>query len=265
MVWRRGNGSFRGPPRRETLVPSHANREALLPDAASPRTLPFLRDLPADAAAELAAAARERTLAAGETLFAAGGASPGIVVEGRVRVVRELGGRRHVVHDEGPGGTLGELPVYDGGPLPATAIAAEPTRVVVLPADAVRRAIARHPAVAAALLARLAGRVRGLVDRLDRLTARSVQARLTEHLAARLAVARASIVTLGMTQAQLAEELGTVCEVVVRELLALRRRGVLKGVGAGKYEVVDAGALREIASGTVRNQEPGTRGRAKSP
>ena len=249
------------------MVPSHANREALLPDAASPRTLPFLRDLPADAAAELAAAARERTLAAGETLFAAGGASPGIVVvvEGRVRVVRELGGRRHVVHDEGPGGTLGELPVYDGGPLPATAIAAEPTRVVVLPADAVRRAIARHPAVAAALLARLAGRVRGLVDRLDRLTARSVQARLTEHLAARLAVARASIVTLGMTQAQLAEELGTVREVVVRELLALRRRGVLKGVGAGKYEVVDAGALREIASGTVRNQEPGTRGRAKSP
>lgn len=234
------------------MVPPHAFREALLSDAAPPRTLPFLRDLPADAVAELAAAARERVLATGETLFAAGGASPGIVVvvEGRVRVVRDLGGRRHVVHDEGPGGTLGELPVYDGGPLPATAIAAEPTRVVVLPTDAVRRAIARHPAVATALLARLAGRVRGLVDRLDRLTARSVQQRVAEHLAARAARARSPIVTLGMTQAQLAEELGTVREVVVRELLALRRRGVLRGLGGGRYEVLDEAALRAIAAGT---------------
>lgn len=224
-------------------------------DAGLLRTLSLLRDLPAEAVAELAAAAHERAHAAGETLFAAGARSPGIVVvvQGRVRVVRELGGRRHVVHDEGPGGTLGELPVYDGGPLPATAIAAEPTRVVVLPADAVRRAIARHPAVATALLARLAGRVRGLVDRLDRLTARSVQERLAEHLAARLAQARSPVVTLGMTQAQLAEELGTVREVVVRELLALRRRGVVRGVGGGKYEVVDARALREIGAGTIGN------------
>jgi CRP-like cAMP-binding protein len=40
-------------------------------------------------------------------------------------------GRAHVVHEEGPGGTLGEVPLFDGGGYPATAIAQAATRCAV--------------------------------------------------------------------------------------------------------------------------------------
>ena len=53
--------------------------------------------------------------------------------------------------------------------------------------------------------------------------------------------------TLGATQAEVAEELGTVREVVVKELRALRAAGVLRSAGRGRVEVADAARLREIA------------------
>jgi CRP/FNR family cyclic AMP-dependent transcriptional regulator len=51
-----------------------------------------------------------------------------------------------------------------------------------------------------------------------------------------------------MTQQQLAEEVGTVREVIVRELHALRSRGIIRALGSGRYEVVDAEALRARAT-----------------
>jgi len=50
-----------------------------------------------------------------------------------------------------------------------------------------------------------------------------------------------------MTQQQLAEELGTVREVVVRELQALRAAGLVRALGSGRFEIVDATALRARA------------------
>src|SRR5690242_15089665 len=65
-----------------------------------------------------------------EVIFLAGAKPRGwfVVIEGLVRVVRASGSRQHVIHTEGPGGTLGEVPLFTGGTHPATGIAAEPTR-----------------------------------------------------------------------------------------------------------------------------------------
>jgi CRP-like cAMP-binding protein len=83
---------------------------------------------------------------------------------------------------------------------------------------------------------------------LDRASLRPVSARLAEYLVARLDARGRSVVALGMTQQQLAEELGTVREVIVRELHALRRHDVIRAIGGGRYEVIDARALRARAS-----------------
>jgi CRP-like cAMP-binding protein len=101
-----------------------------------------------------------------------------VVLDGRVRVVREARGRQHVVHSEGPGGTLGEVPLFAGGLAPATAIAATPTRCILLTRHAIEAAIAADPAVAWFFLSRLADRVRVLVDRVDRLALESATTRL---------------------------------------------------------------------------------------
>ena len=108
-----------------------------------PDTLaPLFADTPADGVAARARHAVERSFAPGEGLFLAGAEPRGlhVVLEGRVRVVRARGDRQHVVHTEGAGGTLGEVPLFAGGSYPSTAVAAEPTRCAVLSRDELRRA-----------------------------------------------------------------------------------------------------------------------------
>jgi CRP/FNR family transcriptional regulator len=216
-------------------------------DPAVLHALPPFRDADRAAVAAIAAHAVERRFAPDETLFRAGDAAAGlyVVLEGRVRVLRGADGRRHVVHTEGPGGTLGEVPLFAGGRYPATAVAAEPTTCALLTPDALRRAVAAEPAVAFLLLGRLAARVRDLVQRLDDRSTRGVTARLAEYLLAR--ASPEGRLSLGLTQTALAEELGTVREVVVRALLALRRQGAIRALGGGRYAVVDRAALEHAA------------------
>ena len=54
--------------------------------------------------------------------------------------------------------------------------------------------------------------------------------------------------SLGMTQSALAEELGTVREVVVRALRGIRKLGAIESDGGGKYRVADLATLNELAA-----------------
>ncbi|MDF2772954.1 MAG: cyclic nucleotide-binding protein [Geminicoccaceae bacterium] len=209
------------------------------------RAIPFFAAFPETALQVMADRGVERRFAAGETLFRAGDTASGlmVVLEGRVRVVREAGGRAQVVHVEAAGGTLGEVPLFAGGGYPATAIAMEPTVCAVIARESLAAAIRSSPDAAFVLLERMARRVRELVGRVDRLSLRSVSARLAEYLLSRTSAHGRAVIALGMTQQQLAEELGTVREVVVRELHALRNRGVIRAIGGGRYEILDVTAL----------------------
>jgi len=208
----------------------------MIPDASLLRLAPFV-DLPGPVVAMLAGHALDVTYDTGAVLFLAGSAPRGwyVVLHGKVRVVRGRGARQHVIHTEVPGGTLGEVPLFAGGTHPATAIAAEPTRCALFTLPALRAAMAENEAVSLMLLRRLALRTRGLVERLDDRSSRSVQARLIEFLMGRPVVGTNSVISLGMTQQALAEELGTVREVVSRELRSLCKTGLIEAAGAGRY------------------------------
>jgi CRP-like cAMP-binding protein len=209
--------------------------------------LPLFRDASPAVVRALAKRASLVTAAPNEVLFLTHSESRGwwIVLEGKVRVVRGDGTRQHVVHTEGPGGTLGEVPLVSGGTHPATAIAAEPTSCALFSRAALEAAIGEAPPIAFLLAQRLGERVRMLVDRLDERSARGVQARLAEFLLAR-PVQRSSI-SLGMTQQALAEELGTVREVVSREIRSLVARGSIQPVGNGRYRILDVESLKRTA------------------
>jgi CRP/FNR family transcriptional regulator len=212
--------------------------------------LPLFAGLTAETRQRLTDSATLRTFPAGATLFRAGTEPAGIyvVLSGRVRVVRSRDGRQYVVHTEGRGGTLAEVPFFEGGPLPATAIATEPTHCLILDRDTLRNAMRDDPAVAWLFLQRLSERVRGLVERLDRASSQSVPSRVAAFLLARAESAGSAPFTLGMTQNALAEELGTVREVVVRALARLRDAGVIASAGRGRYVVKNVRALEEIGA-----------------
>jgi CRP-like cAMP-binding protein len=202
----------------------------------------------------------EKSFAAGARLWAAGDAADGIalVLEGKVRIVRVTGDRQTVIHSGEAGVTLGEVPFFTGESYPATAIASEPTRCLFLTRAAVTEAMALDPGLAFFFLRRLSRRVQDLVDKIDLNTLSSVQTRLARFLVARHEAAALSArnrpengtapaFSLGATQAAVAEELGTVREVLVRALRSLREAGAIEGAGDGKYRVVDTPMLRRLA------------------
>ena len=175
----------------------------------------------------------------GRVIFKEGSAPRGwyVVIEGKVRVVRGTGSRQHVVHTESGGGSMAEVPLFAGGAHPATAIAAEPTVCALFTLKAIRAAMAESEDVSLMLLKRLALRVRGLVNRLDDRSAQSVRARLIDFLTQRAAAGRRGTFSIGMTQQALAEELGTVREVISRELKELKRAGIIEPLGGGRYRL----------------------------
>ncbi|MEP6733027.1 MAG: Crp/Fnr family transcriptional regulator [bacterium] len=218
-------------------------------DGAAEHPWPF-DELPASARAALRANAVERSFQTDEILYLAGAPAHMLylVIEGRVRLLREHDGRTIFIHDEGPGGALGEVPLFEGTTYPATAIAAEPTRCLVLQRAAILNAVRDHPELALAMLARLASRVRFLVEKLNRTTSQSTLSRLAGLILTRSARAHGESFTLGATQQQAAEEIGTVREIVVRGLRTLKAQGAIESKGGGRFVVRDERLLRDLAS-----------------
>jgi len=79
-----------------------------------------------------------------------------IAVSGAVRVERN--GRK--VNELGPGDFLGEIALIDGGPRTATAIAAEPCRLLVLSAGSFRTLVSKYPTAQGKIMKALAERLR---------------------------------------------------------------------------------------------------------
>jgi CRP/FNR family transcriptional regulator len=213
------------------------------------KAVPFLASFPRSSLRVIADRSVERRFSTGDIIFRAGEPAAGlmVVLEGKVRVMRRAGDRAQIVHVEKVGGTLGEVPMFGGGNYPATAVAAEPTVCIVIARDVLMAAVKSNPESAFVLLERMAHRVRELVERLDRTALRPVSARLAEFLIGRADARGRATIAIGMTQQQLAEELGTVREVIVRELQALRAAGLVRALGSGRFEIVDAPALRQRA------------------
>ncbi|HEX6368715.1 MAG TPA: Crp/Fnr family transcriptional regulator [Longimicrobium sp.] len=211
--------------------------------------IPLFARLNAGAIRELAARSTLRSFQADEVLWHAGAEPRGffVIMRGAVKVVRSVQGRQHVVHVEGEGGTLGDVALFEGRPYPATAIALSPTVCLAVTRDGLLAAIRQDPELALSLLARLAARVRHVIGRLDGLAARSVSARLAGYLLERRERAGRDVFTLGGSHAAVAEELGTVREVLGRTLRGLRNRGLISVDAKGGIVIVDEAGLRAAA------------------
>ena len=208
-----------------------------------------LGDLSTRVARRVAAASVIRRYPRRSVLFRAGDAPAALhfVLTGRVRVARRADSGSTVLHFEEAGGVLGEIPVFGGGPYPATASAAAPVCCAVLTAPAVERLLAEEPEFARFALRRVARRARVVLDRLDQLSDYSVTARLADHLLERAASSGTRNLDLGMSQASLADRLGTAREVLVRSLRALCDEGAIRRVGRARFDVASADRLRQLA------------------
>ena len=88
--------------------------------------VPYLGALPQPAFLRLTDQCELRGLAPGQYLFEEGEAPSGayLILDGTIRVSRiSDDGREQVLHEEGAGATLGEVPAFDGKGYVGTAIA----------------------------------------------------------------------------------------------------------------------------------------------
>jgi CRP/FNR family transcriptional regulator, cyclic AMP receptor protein len=218
------------------------------------RQLPIFSELGDEALVRLSERCVARTFAPGHLLFTAGEACRGLyIVEwGRVRIYRTSPeGREQVLHIEGPGRTVAELPMFDGGPYPASAITIEESRLVFLPRADFEYLYRTHPDVADAIIRSLGARLRHLVQVTETLAFRDVAARLAMLLADYAErsgeVTSAGVeLTLRRTQEELSLEIGTARESVSRALKQLRRHGLIRTLGRDRILIPDIAKLRAM-------------------
>ncbi len=176
-----------------------------------------------------------RKYSAGEIVFSEGEPCAGLFVveSGSVRIFKSSpGGREQVLSIEGPGGSVAELPVFDGGNYPASVVAVEDTVLLFVSKQDFQALCLAHPAVALKVLKVVGGRLRRLVGIIEELSFTTVRQRLGAYLL-RMAqsegkkVAQGIEVTLPSNNQELAAQIGTVRELISRNLSRLQAEGVI--------------------------------------
>lgn len=221
------------------------------------RVIPIFAELRDDALQQLAHRCVTRSVPAGHVLFTTGEECRGLymIESGRVRIYRtDPAGREQVLHTEGPGRTVAELPMFDGGSYPASAVTIEPCSLVFLPRAAFESLYRSHPDIAQAIIRALGRRLRHLVHLTETLAFRDVAARLAMLLVgyaerAGIETANGIEIELERTQEELAHEIGTARESVSRAMKQLRRQGLIEPLPRNRVLIPDVERLRALLPG----------------
>ena len=169
----------------------------------------------------------------GELLFSEGDACGGlfIVGKGKIRIFKlSPSGREQTLAMEGPGSSFAELPVFDGGNYPASAAASEDAEVLFISRKDFQDFCREHPEVGLKVIAVVGSRLRRLVGIIEDLSFTTVRQRLVALILrlAHTSTTRSSQgvhVELTKSQQDLAAELGSVRELISRNLGRLQAEG----------------------------------------
>jgi CRP/FNR family transcriptional regulator len=186
--------------------------------------------------ATLASRFSKRKIGRGEMLFAEADPCAGLflVASGKIRIFKDSAdGRTQVLAVEGPGSSFAELPVFDGGNYPASASAIEDTEVLFISRRDFQNFCREHPDFALKVIAVVGSRLRRLVNIIEELSFTTIRQRLIAVIV-RLAQGKGKNASGGirvemtMSHQELAAELGTVRELVSRNLGRLQAEGLLE-------------------------------------
>jgi CRP/FNR family transcriptional regulator, cyclic AMP receptor protein len=200
------------------------------------RRVPIFADLTDFEMRFLAQRALARTYSCGEMVFSEGEPCAGLYVieRGHIRIFKSSpAGREQVLSIDGPGSSIAELPVFDGGAYPASAAALEDATLLLIRKQDFQELCLAHPQVALKVLRVVGGRLRRLVGIIEELSFTTVRHRLASLLV-RLAqregtpTSEGIQITLPANNQELASQIGTVRELVSRNLSRFQTEGILK-------------------------------------
>jgi CRP-like cAMP-binding protein len=193
----------------------------------------------------LAQRAVEKKYQPDEMIFWEGEDCTGIflIVEGAVKIFRTSpNGREVMLAIESAPATVAELPLFDGGPYPASVRVVEPVVSLFINKHDFQQVCRQYPDVALKVLAVVGRRLRHLVGLVESMTFGSVTQRLARLLLDASNAAGSASFTLPVTHQELASRLGTVREVVSRNLARFRAQGLVR-IQDRQVDIVNRAAL----------------------
>ena len=194
-----------------------------------------------------------KSYGASEMIFSEGDTCAGlfIIERGHVRIFKSsANGREQVLAIDGPGQSIAELPVFDGGSYPASAVAVNEVALLFLSKQDFRALCVQYPEIALKVLRVVGGRLRRLVGIIEELSFTTVRHRLVALL---LRLARTEgvrngntvTITLPAHNQELAAQIGTVRELVSRNMSRLQQEGLIE-IDGRTVVIRDLPALKEI-------------------
>ncbi len=120
-----------------------------------------------------------RTFEAGEIIFREGDDAKGeafLVHLGKIEIRKLIGGEERLLNVLKKGELLGEFALFRNAPRSATAVAAEPVTLMVIPANRLDHMVRSNPALAMAIIKDLANRMLAAEERTREAEARAAAA-----------------------------------------------------------------------------------------
>ena len=185
--------------------------------------------------ADVAQRTIEVHLRKGEVLFLSGEAAKGlfVVLRGKIRAFQQdEDGREQVMHVDAAGAVLGDVPVFDDGPYPVSAISEMDADVLFIEKSEMRGLCERYPSLAMAALKILAAKVRKHANLVEALSLHEVGQRLalfllTEAQSASFGLHGPMSFRLLLSNHEIASRIGSVRDVVSRSLARLKHEGLI--------------------------------------
>jgi CRP/FNR family transcriptional regulator len=212
---------------------------------------PLFAGLGSDEAARLSEVMEERAFPPGAVLFEEGEPPQGLflIASGAVRIFRRAkDGAETTLAVETAPATIGELPLFDDGPCPASVSAVEPATAYFICKHDFRDFCRRHPEVALKVLASVGRRLRNLLEMFEGITIESVAQRLARRLLEESRKAGGGPFELPGSLEEFADALHAVREVVLRNLARYQERGLIQMEGRG-VRILRPETLERVASG----------------
>lgn len=213
------------------------------------RRYPVLRALSPELARELHRNSRAVEVPAGTTAFDVDSPCEGLtlITRGAVRVFRSgPQGREILLYRVRPGESciLSVGCLLGRSAYPATGVVESDLAGVVVPRDLFERLVAETPAFRTWVFELFAARVSTLLQLVEEVAFHRLDRRIAAFLARR--ARETGSTEIGMTHQELADQVGSVREIVSRALESLESRGAVS-LGRGRITLVRPSALRELA------------------